>query len=195
MKNTSDLSLWWIHWVKLTTFCKPSILIILLMYSCESCLFLFFLKKTVTVSLQTKMHVYFQISPKSDVWSLGCILYCMTYGKTPFQHITNQITKLQAIIDPSYEIEFPDIPEKDLRDVLKVSDGITYCWAQRTRKPNVFNFIIQDESWWRITNSFFYLFNRGVWFVTLKRGFPSMNSWGIPTCRCSCNQTRSRVNE
>ncbi|XP_025072193.1 dual specificity protein kinase TTK [Alligator sinensis] len=60
-----------------------------------------------------------KISPKSDVWSLGCILYCMTYRRTPFQHITNQITKLHAIIDPNHEIEFPEISEKDLQDVLK----------------------------------------------------------------------------
>ncbi|XP_028986173.1 dual specificity protein kinase Ttk isoform X2 [Betta splendens] len=60
-----------------------------------------------------------KISPKGDVWSLGCILYCMTYGKTPFQSITHQITKLHAIIDPSHKIEFPDISEKDLLDVLK----------------------------------------------------------------------------
>ncbi|XP_058250626.1 dual specificity protein kinase Ttk [Hemibagrus wyckioides] len=60
-----------------------------------------------------------KISPKGDVWSLGCILYCMTYGKTPFQNITNQIAKMHAIIDPSYDIDFPDIPEMDLVDVLK----------------------------------------------------------------------------
>ncbi|KAI2655795.1 Dual specificity protein kinase Ttk [Labeo rohita] len=60
-----------------------------------------------------------KISAKGDVWSLGCILYCMTYGKTPFQNITNQISKIHAIIDPSHEIDFPDISEKDLLDVLK----------------------------------------------------------------------------
>lgn len=46
----------------------------------------------------------------------------MTYGKTPFQSITNQIAKLHAIIDPSHNIEFPEIDEKDLLDVLKVRD-------------------------------------------------------------------------
>lgn len=46
----------------------------------------------------------------------------MTYGKTPFQSITNQISKLHAIIDPSHMIDFPDISEKDLLDVLKVGN-------------------------------------------------------------------------
>uniref|UniRef100_A0A3Q1GH65 Protein kinase domain-containing protein n=1 Tax=Acanthochromis polyacanthus TaxID=80966 RepID=A0A3Q1GH65_9TELE len=65
-----------------------------------------------------------KISLKGDVWCSGCILYCLTYGKTPFQ----SITKLHAIIDPSYKIEFPDISEKDLLDVLK------RCLVRKTRE-------------------------------------------------------------
>ncbi|XP_055301906.1 dual specificity protein kinase TTK [Sitodiplosis mosellana] len=51
-----------------------------------------------------------KISPKSDVWSLGCILYLLLYKKTPFAHIKNIYAKMQAIINPSKEIEYSKLP-------------------------------------------------------------------------------------
>lgn len=48
----------------------------------------------------------YKINYKSDVWSLGCILYGLVYGHTPFQHIQNNWAKINAITNPDCKISF-----------------------------------------------------------------------------------------
>ena len=60
-----------------------------------------------------------KIGTRSDVWSLGCILYSMVYAKTPFHHLTNHLSKIQAIINPRFQIKFADVSNANLMEVMK----------------------------------------------------------------------------
>uniref|UniRef100_A0A914VT76 Protein kinase domain-containing protein n=1 Tax=Plectus sambesii TaxID=2011161 RepID=A0A914VT76_9BILA len=66
--------------------------------------------ETIKSTASSSQEARFKIPLKSDVWSLGCILYNMVYGRTPFQHIANTYSKMLAIVDPNTPIQFPPTP-------------------------------------------------------------------------------------
>uniref|UniRef100_A0A915PJQ4 Protein kinase domain-containing protein n=1 Tax=Setaria digitata TaxID=48799 RepID=A0A915PJQ4_9BILA len=61
----------------------------------------------------------YKVRKKCDVWALGCILYNMVYGHTPYQMWTNPVQKMHAILNKP--IIFEKIEDADLMDVLKRS--------------------------------------------------------------------------
>ncbi|KXT18946.1 hypothetical protein AC579_8748 [Pseudocercospora musae] len=96
-----------------------------------------------------------RIGKSSDVWSLGCILYQMAYGRPPFAHIQNPIPRVVAITNPKHIIEYPETGIGGATIPYSLKSTLRSCLNRDPQKRPTVKELLSD------TDSFLYPDNIG----------------------------------